>query len=100
MARVYQAQGNLDLTLEYYAKASKIYIATLGDKLPSVGNTYNNMARVYQAHGNLDLTLEYYTKASKIYIATLGDKLPSVSLTYRGMAMTHEKKSDKSTALT
>ena len=91
MANVYQLQGKLDLALEYYAKALEISIAALGEKHPSVGNTYGNMGILHENNGEYSKALSCYEKVYPIRLESLGEDHSSTKEIVEWIAEMKEK---------
>ncbi|VVB86471.1 Photosystem I assembly protein Ycf3 [uncultured archaeon] len=65
MCIVFQKQGDLQKSLEYYGKALKIYEDF--QNRAGIANQYGNIWFVFQIQGDFQKSLEYYEKALKIH---------------------------------
>ena len=66
--------GEVDKALEYYEKALKIFLKTLGEDHPDTADTYHNLGRAYRSNCEYDKTLEYYEKALALRLKKLGEE--------------------------
>ena len=61
---LYEKQGDLDQSLEYYNKLLDIRLSTVGaNNADVVGGSYYGMARAYHVKGNTEKALECYNKS-------------------------------------
>ncbi|EDQ91347.1 uncharacterized protein MONBRDRAFT_36252, partial [Monosiga brevicollis MX1] len=103
IGKVLREFGEYEQALEYYGKALKIRLATLGEAHPDTATTYNNMALCLQQpgpnQGQYEQALEYYGKALKIQLATLGEAHPDTATTYDNMASVYDSQGQYEQAL-
>ena len=59
----------------------------LGNKLPSVTTSYNNLANVLRDQGDLKQVKEYFEGALAIMLQTLGPQQPDVAASYNNVAL-------------
>jgi len=85
LGNIYTSKGDYDKAIEYYNKALKIVLKTLGPEHPYVANTYNGLGIAYRNKGDYDKAIEYYNKALKIVLKTLGPEHPEVATTYNNL---------------
>ena len=90
-ATMHYTLGEYDKAIEFYNKALKIYLATLGENHPSTASTYNNLGLAWSDKGEYDKAIEFYNKALKITLATLGENHPHTKIVKNNIEELKEK---------
>ncbi len=80
-------KGQYDVAIEFFEKALRTRLATLGDMHPDTGATYNSLARAYSNNNQHDLAMENCERALRIRLATLGDMHPETAGTFHNLAV-------------
>lgn len=73
-----EQSGNVELGLEYYFKATKIFKAL--DSLPDLGACYNNIATIYANQGEHDLAMQYFWESIEINLQFDNTEVVAASL--------------------
>ena len=63
--------------------------AALGEKHPSVADSYNNIGLVYASQGHYKEALEHYQKGLRLRIAALGEQHPHVADSYNNIGLVY-----------
>jgi len=92
---MYYIVGEYAKAIEYYERALKINLATLGRTHPSTATTYNNLGALYQKMGEHEKALEYYEKALAIGEEVLGIEHPETATYYNNLGLLYHQSMGK-----
>ena len=82
LAEIYDAKGEIDLSLQYHAKSLTERLLITGETNADVANSYHGIAMIFDQMGKVDKALEYYEKSLAIRLETLGEDHPDVAQSY------------------
>ena len=88
-----------DKAIEYYEKALKSDLKTLGEDHPNVAIRWNNLGAAWNAKGEYDKAIEYYEKVLKVFILTFGEDHPWVATGWNNLGMAWDAKGEYDKAI-
>ena len=95
----YKNKGEYDLAIDYYERALKIQVASLGEEHPDVASSYSNLGLAYDSKGNYDKAIDYHKRALKIRVASLGENHPDVASSYDNLGLAYDSKGEYDKAI-
>lgn len=84
--------GNLDSAIDFFEKALKFDIETLGEESPNVAMDYNELALVFKNKGDSDKAILYLEKALAIHLKFYGEENPDVATIYNNLGAVWQDK--------
>ena len=95
----HNSKGEYDKAIDFYKRALKIEVASLGEDHPNVATSYNNLGSAYGIKGDNDLAINYYERALKIRVASLGEDHPDVAFSYNNLGVAYNSKGEYDKAI-
>ena len=99
IARIYEAKGEYELSLNWNLKALAIRKKILEKNHPDIASSLNNIAGIYNVMGNYPTALMEYKKAIRIVEEKLGNNHPDIGTTYNNIALVYRIQGDYAQAL-
>ncbi len=88
----YHILAHYNKAIEYYEKALKSDLKTLGEGHPKVAIRWNNLGEAWREKGEYDKAIEYYEKALSVLRVKLGNDHPRTKLVKTNLSLAKKEK--------
>lgn len=95
----YHIYGEYGKALQYYKKASEVFIKIVGVYNQSIASIYNNIGQIYHIQGNYKKALEYHEKALKIREEIFGENHSKTAISYNNIGQIYHSQGNYEKAL-